>query len=131
MRMYRNSNFVQANIMIFILGLVLFAALVMLPLFLQTLLGYTAQSAGLVLSGGGLLLLFLMPITGTLVSRFQARYIIAFGWLALSLAPYYSTQHFGLQISFQSASVMRVIQVFGLGFLFRPDQSGFLRRNAG
>ena len=37
LRMYRNFNFVQANIMIFILGLVLFAALVMLPLFLQTL----------------------------------------------------------------------------------------------
>src|SRR5499433_2970478 len=49
-RMYRSFNFLQANIMIFILGLVLFAALVMLPLFLQTLLGYTAQSAGLVLS---------------------------------------------------------------------------------
>jgi len=119
-RLFKNLNFLGANAMMFILGIMLFSSLVMMPQFLQTLLGYTAESAGLVLSGGGLLLLFLMPITGTLVSRFQARYIIAFGWLALSLAMYYSTQHLNLQISFRSASVMRAIQVFGLGFLFVP-----------
>ncbi|PYS55327.1 MAG: hypothetical protein DMG13_04570 [Acidobacteria bacterium] len=83
-------------------------------------MGYTAESAGLVLSGGGLLLLFLMPIAGTLASKVQARYVIAFGWLALSAAMYYSTQHLNLAISFRSASLLRVMQVFGLGFLFVP-----------
>jgi MFS transporter, DHA2 family, multidrug resistance protein len=119
-RLFRNFNFLSANAMMFILGIVLFSNLVMLPLFLQTLVGYTAENAGLVLSGGGLLLLFLMPITGTLVSRIQARYIIAFGWLTLSVAMYYSTQYLDLQISFRTASVMRAMQVFGLGFLFVP-----------
>jgi DHA2 family multidrug resistance protein len=83
-------------------------------------MGYTAESAGLVLSGGGVLLLFLMPIVGTLASKVQARYIIAFGWLALSAAMYYSTQHLDLEISFGTASMMRIVQVFGLGFLFVP-----------
>ena len=47
-----------------------------------------------------LLLLFLMPIVGVLSSKVQAPYIIAFGWLALSAAMYYSTQYLDLQISF-------------------------------
>jgi MFS transporter, DHA2 family, multidrug resistance protein len=119
-RLFKNMNFLGANFMMFILGIMLFSTLVMMPQFLQTLMGYTAESAGLVLSGGGLLLLFLMPIAGTLSSKVQARYIIAFGWLALSLAMYYSTQHLDLEISFRTASLLRVAQVFGLGFLFVP-----------
>jgi len=120
MRMYRNSNFVQANIMIFILGLVLFAALVMLPLFLQTLLGYTAQSAGLVLSGGGLFLLFMTPLIGVLSGKIQARYLIAFGWLTVALGMFYSSRELQLGLSFRSAAWLRVFQVFGLSFLFVP-----------
>ena len=119
-RLFKNLNFLGANAMMFILGIMLFSSLVMMPLFLQTLMGYTAESAGLVLSGGGLLLLFLMPVVGTLASKVQARYIIAFGWLTLSLAMYYTTQHLDLDISFRSASILRVVQVFGLGFLFVP-----------
>jgi DHA2 family multidrug resistance protein len=119
-RLFKNVNFLGANFMMFMLGIMLFSSLVMMPQFLQTLLGYTAESAGLVLSGGGLLLLLLMPVVGMLSSRVQARYIIAFGWLSLSLAMFYSTQVLNLQISFQAAAFLRVVQVFGLGFLFVP-----------
>src|SRR5277367_949082 len=119
-RLFRNLNFLAANGMIFVLGLMLFSALVMMPLFLQSLMGYTAESAGLVLSGGGLLLLFLMPLVGFLSGKIQSRYLLAFGWLTLSLGMYYSTQQLDLQISFRSASILRVVQVFGLGFLFVP-----------
>ena len=119
-RLFKNLNFLGANAMMFILGIMLFSSLVMMPQFLQTLMGYTAESAGLVLSGGGLLLLFLMPIAGTLASKVQARYLIAFGWLTLSISMYYTTQHLDLDISFRSASILRVVQVFGLGFLFVP-----------
>ena len=119
-RLFKNLNFLGANAMMFILGIMLFSSLVMMPQFLQTLMGYTAESAGLVLSGGGLLLLFMMPVVGTLTSKFQARYLIAIGWLALSISMYYTTQHLDLDISFRSASILRVVQVFGLGFLFVP-----------
>ena len=119
-RLFKNFNFLGANFMMFILGIMLFSSLVMMPLYLQTLMGYTAESAGMVLSGGGLVLLFLMPIVGVLSSKVQARYLIAFGWLTLSLAMFYSTQHLDLDISFRFASLLRVAQVFGLGFLFVP-----------
>jgi DHA2 family multidrug resistance protein len=119
-RLFKNMNFLGANAMMFVLGIMLFSSLVMMPQFLQTLIGYTAESAGLVLSGGGLVLLFLMPVTGAIVSKIQARYIIAFGWLTLALGMYYSTQKLDLDISFGAASFMRILQVFGLGFLFVP-----------
>jgi MFS transporter, DHA2 family, multidrug resistance protein len=57
---------------------------------------------------------------GKLTTKFQARYLIAFGWLALSIAMYYSTKRIDLQISFNAAVWLRIAQVIGLGFLFVP-----------
>ncbi|HUO25807.1 MAG TPA: DHA2 family efflux MFS transporter permease subunit [Candidatus Aquilonibacter sp.] len=119
-RLFENLNFLSANGMMFVLGILLFSSLVMMPLYLQSLMGYTAESSGLVLSGGGLLLLFLMPVVGILSSRVEARYLVAFGWLTLAIGMYISSQRLDLDISFGSASVLRMIQVFGLGFLFVP-----------
>ena len=119
-RLFKNMNFLGANGMMFVLGILLFSSLVMMPLFLQSLMGYTAESAGLVLSGGGLLLLVLMPVAGILSSKVQARYLVAFGWLTLSIGMYISSRQLDLQISFVSASTLRLVQVFGLGFLFVP-----------
>jgi MFS transporter, DHA2 family, multidrug resistance protein len=119
-RLFKNFNYLSSNLMMFCLGILLFSSLVMMPLFLQTLLGYTAELAGFVLSGGGLILLFAMPVVGQLTTKFQVRYIIAFGWLCLALGMYYSTWRIDLTISFVSASWLRVAQVVGLGFLFVP-----------
>ncbi|HET9698067.1 MAG TPA: DHA2 family efflux MFS transporter permease subunit [Terriglobales bacterium] len=119
-RMFKNFNYTGACVMIFMLGVLLFSSLVLMPQFLQTLLGYTAELAGLVLTGGAVLLLFIFPLVGKLTSMIQARYIIAFGWLCLSLAMFYSTLRIDLQISFASAAWLRVIQQVGLGFLFVP-----------
>ena len=119
-RLYKNLNFLAANGMMFVLGILYFASLVMMPLFLQSLMGYTAESAGLLLSGGGLVLLFLMPVVGVLSSKVQARYLIAFGWLVLSISMYISSRQLDLEVSFRSAAILRIAQVFGLPFLFVP-----------
>ena len=119
-KMFRNFNFAGASLMLFMLGVLLFSSLVLMPQFLQTLLGYTSQLAGLALSAGGLVLLIQTPITGQLTTKVQARRLIGFGWLALSLAMYYSTKRIDLQMSFSAATWLRISQVVGLGFLFVP-----------
>jgi MFS transporter, DHA2 family, multidrug resistance protein len=119
-RMFKSFNFASSNLMMFTLGIMLFSSLVLMPQFLQTLVGYTSQLAGLALSAGGLVLLFEMPVMGQLTTKVQARYLIACGWLALSIAMYYSTQRIDLQISFKAATLLRIAQVIGLGFLFVP-----------
>jgi DHA2 family multidrug resistance protein len=118
--MFKNFNFASASLMLFMLGILLFSSLVLMPQFLQTLLGYTSELAGLALSAGGLVLLIETPITGQLTTKVQARRIIAFGWLALSLAMFYSTRRIDLQMSFSAATWLRIAQVVGLGFLFVP-----------
>jgi DHA2 family multidrug resistance protein len=119
-RMFKNFNFASASLMMFMLGILLFSSLVLMPQFLQTLLGYTSELAGLALSAGGVVLLIEMPIMGQLTTKIQARRLIAFGWLALSIAMYYSTKRIDLQISFSAATWLRIAQVIGLGFLFVP-----------
>jgi DHA2 family multidrug resistance protein len=118
--MFRSFNFAVSSMMMFFLGVLLFSSLVMMPQFLQTLMGYTAESAGLVLSGAGLVILFEMPIVGQLTTKVPTKYIMAFGWLSLAFGMYYSTRRMDLLISFASAARLRVGQAFGLGFLFVP-----------
>ena len=119
-RLFKNFNFATANVMMFLFGILLFGSLVMMPQFLQTVLGYTAENAGLVLSFGGFLVLLEMPIVGTLAGKYPAKYIIAAGWLALAIGMYISMVWFDTLISFKSAAVLRVIQSVGLGLLFVP-----------
>jgi len=57
---------------------------------------------------------------GQLTGKYPAKYIIAFGWLALAIGMYVSTVRIDTLISFRSASLLRLIQSFGLGFLFVP-----------
>jgi MFS transporter, DHA2 family, multidrug resistance protein len=119
-RMFKNFNFATSNLMMFSLGVLYFASLVIIPQLLQTLMGYTATLAGLVLSASGVVLLFEMPIVGQLTSKFPAKYIMAFGWLCMAASMYYSTATIDLLISFNFASWLRITQAFALGFLFVP-----------
>ena len=89
-RMFKSFNFAAANLMMFMMGVMLFSTLVLIPEFLQTLLGYTAELAGLVLSASGFVLLLMMPIVGRLTSKVQARYLIAAGWFCLAIGLFYS-----------------------------------------
>jgi MFS transporter, DHA2 family, multidrug resistance protein len=119
-KMFKSFNFAIASFMMFFLGLMLFASLVMMPQYLQTLMGYTAETSGLVLSGAGAVILIQMPITGQLTTRVPTKYIMAFGWLCMAIGMYLSTLQMDLLISFSSASWLRVAQSFGIGFLFVP-----------
>jgi MFS transporter, DHA2 family, multidrug resistance protein len=119
-RLFRQFNFASANLMMFTFGIMLLGSLVMMPLFLQTLLGYTAELAGLAISAGGLMVLLEMPIVGQLTAHVPVRYIIGAGWLALALAMAYSAVNMDLLISFGAATWFRVLQVVGVGLLFVP-----------
>jgi DHA2 family multidrug resistance protein len=120
LRLFKIFNFAAANLMMFTLGVVYFSSLVLMPQLLQTLMGYTSESAGLVLSASGILLLLAMPVVGQLSGKIPAKYLIAFGWLAIAISMYYSTKRIDLDISFKVAMWLRVTQVVGLPFLFVP-----------
>jgi MFS transporter, DHA2 family, multidrug resistance protein len=119
-RLFKSFNFAASNAMMFLVGAVSFSTTVLMPQFLQTLMGYTAQKAGMVLSGAALILLVELPIVGILMAKIQGRYLMAAGWGMLSVAMYISTKQMDLLMSFQSASILRVIQYIPVGLVFVP-----------
>lgn len=112
-------SFALSCIMIFFMGFSLYGSSALLPLLVQSQFGYDATLAGLVLSPGGLAIVFLMPISGKLVGRFPARYLIAFGMMLLTIGLWY-TSHVTPQSSYRVFVTMRILQVVGLPFLFIP-----------
>jgi MFS transporter, DHA2 family, multidrug resistance protein len=118
-RLFRARNFSVACLMMFMLGAGLYGATVLIPQFLQTLMGYTALQAGLVLSPGSLLIIITMPLVGRMVSRVDARWMIAFGFAATSLSLFHMTT-LNLDVDFFTPLMMRVYQCVGLGFLWVP-----------
>jgi MFS transporter, DHA2 family, multidrug resistance protein len=106
--------------MMFMVGAASFSTTVLMPQFLQSLLGYTAQSAGMVLSAAAIILLIELPLVGQLAGRIQARYLIAFGWAVLTVAMFFSTRRIDLEISFASATWLRIAQYVPIGFIFIP-----------
>jgi DHA2 family multidrug resistance protein len=119
-RLFKHANFLVSNLMMFGFGVMMFGTLVMMPLYLQTLMGYTAESAGIVLSFGGLFLLVELPIVGRLLGRVQARRLVHVGWALMAFGMWYSAWHMDMLISFSAAAWIRVFQVIGLPLLFVP-----------
>src|SRR5712675_172480 len=119
-RLFKVPNVAASNLMCLMLGMALFSSTVLMPQLLQTLMGYTAQKAGMVLSAGALVVLVVLPLVGKLATRFQARYLLAFGWITLAASMYISCKRIDLLMSFRSATVLRVWQYVPVAFLFVP-----------
>ncbi len=115
----KERNFALATGSMLVLGFVLYGSTMLLPLFLQTLLGYTAMLSGMVLSPGGIAVCVAMPMVGMLLRRYQARWLVIFG-VAVSAAGLMAMSRFTLQLDYATAVRTRIVQSFGLAFLFVP-----------
>jgi MFS transporter, DHA2 family, multidrug resistance protein len=118
-RILKERNYMLATVSMLVLGFVLYGSTALLPLFLQTLLGYTALLSGLVLSPGGIAILICMPMVGFLVRKYQPRWLVVFGVLISSLGMFLMSR-FSLGLDFNTAMRSRVVQSLGLAFLFVP-----------
>ena len=119
LKLLKNPNFAVANVMMFLVGFILLGSTQLIPQFVQSLLGYTATTAGMVLSPGGFSIILLMPLVGRLISRIDARYMIVFG-LALSAAALYHMTSFDTDVDYWTVVIARIFQAAGLAFLFIP-----------
>jgi MFS transporter, DHA2 family, multidrug resistance protein len=118
-RLLRERNFGFATLTMFALGFVLYASTLLLPMMLQTLMGYTAMLSGLVLSPGGIMVVIMLPIVGKLLARIEARWLVIFGIVITSLSLFHMS-HFNLDIDFRTAMWARIFQSAGMAFLFVP-----------
>jgi MFS transporter, DHA2 family, multidrug resistance protein len=119
LHLFRDRTFGISNLLMFMLGFALLGSTLLLPLFMQTLLGYTAERSGLALMPGGFTIMLLLPLVGFLLSRYSPRWLLVFGLVMLS-ASLFNMTRFDLQIDFRTAAMARILQAAGMAFLFVP-----------
>ncbi len=117
--LYRRRNFAMSQIVMLTIGAALYSTTVMIPQFLQEVMGYTATNAGLVLSAGGVVLIVLLPIVGYIGQKIDPRLMITFGFCLVTLG-IWRISDLDLSISFWDAASWRVVMVLGMPFLFVP-----------
>lgn len=123
LRLLKKRNFAAAVFFMFVLGMVLYGTTVLIPQYLQLLMGYSAVLAGEALAGGGFIMMLTMPVAGTLVSRVDPRRVMCCGFAVTAVALFYMSTHLALNINFGTASMLRIYQTLGLAFIFIPSNT--------
>jgi DHA2 family multidrug resistance protein len=113
----RNLGLSCLHMLIF--GAVLFGTTALLPILMQTLLGYTAQQSGMALSPGGMVIAVLMPLVGFMVTRVDARWMVLAGVAVITLS-LTMMAGFSLEVDFHRIVITRMVQGLGLAFVFVP-----------
>ncbi len=119
LRLFKKVAFSAGNFLMFIFGFCLYSAIMLIPLFLQTLMGYDATLAGMVLAPGGIATLITMPFVGAALQRIDGRWIVFTG-LCISASAMFIMQGFTLQAAYWDFVWPRVVLGFGLGMIFVP-----------
>jgi DHA2 family multidrug resistance protein len=117
--LFKRKTFAVPFVLMFVLGFTLYGTTVLIPQLVQTLLGYTAELAGLVISPGGVCIMLMMPVVGILIGKTDPRYLICYGFSMLA-ASMLVMHTFSLESSFKYIMWVRVLQASGLAFLFIP-----------
>ena len=119
LRLLANRNFAVGNLMIAAMYGTLMSATVMLPLLMQSMLGYSALGAGLVMSPAALVMAFMMPLVGRITGRVDERLLVSLGFFSLSLAML-AMGSISLNVSEDQLIWLRTAQLLGVGLLFVP-----------
>src|SRR6266404_5649108 len=119
LRVLANRNFAVGTALIAAMGVVLYGTIALLPLFLQTLIGYPALQSGLAVSPRGIGAVFSMIIVGRLVGKIDGRYLIMFGFSVLGFSTYLLSD-IDLQISMGTIVWPQIVSGLAMGFVFVP-----------
>ncbi len=118
-RLFKDRNFVTGNVFIFVVGVVLFATLALLPSFLQDLLNYPVVLTGLVTAPRGIGTLAAMFVVGRMMKRVDVRIVIAIGFAITALAMWQMTE-FYLQMDSSLVVWTGLAQGLGAGMVYVP-----------
>ena len=119
LKLLKNRNFGTAVFLQLILGMVLFGSTVLIPQYLQVLLGYTAERAGEVLSPAGFVMMAMMAVAGRSLGKIDPRLMVMLGYLGVA-AGLYNLTRLDLSTAFGTVTLWRMLQVIGLPFIFIP-----------
>ena len=119
LRLFARRNVGTTQFVMFMVGVSLYSSTVLIPEFLQEIMGYSARQAGMAVSSGGLVLMLLFPVAGALAPKFDPRRLVSIGFIITTFGLWRMTS-INLNISFGMAVSWRVFIALGLPFLFIP-----------
>jgi DHA2 family multidrug resistance protein len=117
--LFGQRNVAVTQFVMFMVGVSLYSSTVLIPQFLQEIMGYSARQAGMAVSSGGIALMFLFPVAGYVAPKFDPRWLVAMGFTITTFGLYRMTT-INLNVSFGMAVSWRVFIALGLPFLFIP-----------
>jgi DHA2 family multidrug resistance protein len=119
LRLFARRNVGMTQLVMFMVGVALYSSTVLIPQFLQEIMGYSARQAGMAVSSGGLVLMFLFPVAGALAPKFDPRRLVSIGFVITTFGLWRMTL-INPNVSFGMAVSWRVFIALGLPFLFIP-----------
>jgi len=119
LRLLKDRNYASSLVFIFIVGIILFSTLALMPPFLQSLLGYPVLTTGLVLAPRGFGTMMAMVVVGRLLKRYDARPIMMVGF-ALTAESMWEMSGFNMDVGIWDVIRTGIVQGVGLGCIFVP-----------
>jgi DHA2 family multidrug resistance protein len=119
LRLFKTVSFSAGNLIMFVVGFCLYSSIMLIPLFLQTLMGYSATDAGMVMAPGGVATLITMPFVGAMLAKRDGRKIVLAGLLIGALSMFIM-QGLSLEASYWAFVWPRIVLGIGLAMVFVP-----------
>ena len=119
LRVFKNRTYSAGVFLMTVLGFVLYGSLLLVPIFLQTLLGYPALNAGIAMAPRGLGSFLMMPVVGTVLGRFDPRKVLAVGLTGAAWS-LYALSRLSLDAGYWDIFWPQFIQGAALALLFVP-----------
>jgi DHA2 family multidrug resistance protein len=119
LRVFKTRSYAVGVFLMTVVGFVLYGSLVLLPIMLQTLLGYPSLQAGIAMAPRGIGSFFLMPLTGLMIGRFDPRKLLAIG-LVVGGGTLLWLSGLNLQAGYWDIFWPQLVQGAGLSLLFVP-----------
>ncbi|MBF0170913.1 MAG: DHA2 family efflux MFS transporter permease subunit [Nitrospinae bacterium] len=117
--LFRIRNFSVATIAISLGYMTFFGSMIIVPLWLQTQMGYTATWAGIAAAPIGVLTLILMPVVGANMSKFDPRVIASFGFVVFTATSYWHAT-FNTDVTIWQVAAPRLVMGIGMACFFVP-----------
>ena len=119
LRIFKNRNYATGVFLMTVLGFVLYGSTVLLPLWLQTLMGYPALQAGLAMLPRGLGSFIFMPVVGILMGKIEARKLLGTGLIVASFS-LFQLSRLNLNAGYWDIFWPQLLQGTSMGLLFVP-----------
>jgi DHA2 family multidrug resistance protein len=119
LQIFRDRNYSIGTVMMAIFGSALYSTVTLMPLFLQTLVGYTSEKAGWATSPRGLGSLIAMPLVGRLIVKLDARWMLVIG-LSIFVISTFMFGNVNAEVGMRTIVWQNVFQGIGMGFVFVP-----------